>query len=396
MIATSRETATSPGEKRPPPLAGIRVIDLTQVYNGPYATYMMARNGAEVIKIEPPGGEHLRKRAGGSALPFAMLNGNKRSVMLDLKTQEAVAAVLKLVETADVLVENFTPGVMGRLGLGWEVLRARNPRLIYACSSGYGIDGPYRDYPAMDLSVQAMSGIMGITGFPEQPPVKAGATMCDFIAGTHVYAGVMTALFERERSGLGQMVEIAMLETAYFTLASNLGTLFRTDGTSREIGRTGNRHGGMSICPYNVYPASDGFIAILCSNDKHFFALMKALELPELGEDPRFALNKDRVAAMEVVDAAIAARTAQLTKAELFERIMRHRVPSAPVRSLAEVMNDPHLHARGALRWLDHPEHGRLVIAESPLRLHGNERAAYFPSVPLGTDTAWGLRGGVG
>ena len=372
-------------DKRPPPLAGIKVIDLTQVYNGPYATYMMARNGAEVIKIEPPGGEHLRKRAGGSALPFAMLNGNKRSMVLDLKTPEAVAAVLKLAETADVLVENFTPGVMARLGMGWDVLRARNPRLIYACSSGYGIDGPYRDYPAMDLSVQAMSGIMGITGFPDQPPVKAGATMCDFIAGTHVYAGVMTALFERTRSGLGQMVEIAMLEAVYFTLTSNLGTLFGPG--AREIGRTGNRHGGMSICPYNVYPASDGFIAILCSNDKHFASLMRALELPELGDDPRFQLNKDRVAEMDFIDATIAARTAQLTKADLFARIMHHHVPSAPVRTLAEVVNDPHLHERGALRWLDHPQHGRLVIAESPLRLHGNTRPDYVPSVPLGQDT---------
>ncbi len=372
-------------QKRPPPLAGIRVVDLTQVYNGPYATYMMARNGAEVIKIEPPGGEHLRKRAGGSPLPFAMLNGNKRSMVLDLKTQEGVDAVLRLADTADVLVENFTPGVMGRLGLGYEVLRARNPRLIYACSSGYGIDGPYRDYPAMDLSVQAMGGIMGITGFPDQPPVKAGATLCDFLAGTHVYAAVATALFERERSGQGQMVEIAMLEAVYFTLTSNLGAMFGDGG--REIGRTGNRHGGLAICPYNVYPTADGFIAILCSNDRHFASLMQALELKELGDDPKWALNKARVAEMDHVDETIARRTAQFPKAELFARLMQHHVPSAPVRTLNEVANDPHLHARGALRWIDHPLHGRIVVADSPLRMHGNARPDYAPSVELGQDT---------
>lgn len=372
--------------RRRPPLEGIRVIDLTQVYNGPYATYMMARNGAEVIKIEPPGGEHLRKRAGGSALPFAMLNGNKRSMVLDLKTPEAVAAVIKLAETADVIVENFTPGVMARLGLGCDVLRARNPRLIYACSSGYGIDGPYRDYPAMDLSIQAMSGIMANTGFPDGPPVKSGSTACDFIAGTHVYAAVMTALFERERSGLGQMVEIAMLEAAYFTLTSNLGAMFR-EGGGGEIGRTGNRHGGMSISPYNVYPAADGFVAILCSNDKHFASLLRALEMDGLAAETRFALNKNRVAEMDHIDATIGARTAHFTKAELFARLMRYHIPSAPVRTLSEVVDDAHLHARGALRWLDHPEHGRLVIAESPLRLHGNERAVYRESVPLGQDT---------
>ena len=379
-------TSAAAEPKRPPPLAGIKVIDLTQVYNGPYATYLMARNGAEVIKIEPPGGEHLRKRAGGSPLPFAMLNGNKRSMVLDLKTPKAIAAVLKLAETADVVVENFTPGVMARLGLGYEVLRARNPRLIYACSSGYGIDGPYRDYPAMDLSIQAMSGIMGVTGFPDGPPVKSGSTACDFIAGTHVYGAVMTALFERERSGLGQMVEIAMLEAAYFTLTSNLGALF-SEGGGPPMGRTGNRHGGMSICPYNVYPASDGFIAILCSNDKHFASLMRALEMPELGDDPHYALNKHRVADMDKIDALIAARTVQFDKAELFARIMRHHVPSAPVRALREVIDDPHLHARGALKWLDHPEHGRIVLAESPLRMHGNEQPPYRPSVALGSDT---------
>jgi formyl-CoA transferase len=176
-----------------------------------------------------------------------------------------------------------------------------------------------------------------------------------------------------------------MLEAVYFTLTSNLGTLFGEG--AREIGRTGNRHGGLAICPYNVYPAADGFIAILCSNDKHFAALMQALELPELGNDPKFALNKARVAEMDFIDATIAARTAQLSKAELFERIMRAHVPSAPVRTLSEVVNDPHLHARGALRWVEHPQHGRLVISESPLRMHGNARPEYTPSVPLGQDT---------
>ena len=385
--------------RRKPPLDGVRVIDLTQVYNGPYATYLMARNGADVIKIEPPGGEHLRKRAGGSALPFAMLNGNKRSMELDLKTAAGVAAVRKLVASADVVVENFTPGVMARLGLGWEVLRQANPRLIYACSSGYGLEGPYRDYPAMDLSIQAMSGMMENTGFPDGPPVKSGSTACDFIAGTHVYAAVMTALYERERSGAGQMVEVAMLDAAYFTLTSNLGALFRPGGG--EIGRTGNRHGGMSICPYNVYPAADGFIALLCSNDKQFFSLAGVLGLTELSENARFAMNKDRVLAMDEVDGMIAARTVQFNKAELFALMMRAHVPSAPVRTLTEVVNDPHLHQRGALSWVEHPEHGRLAIADSPIRMHGNTRPPYRPSVPLGSDTEsvlaeLGLRAGDG
>ena len=368
--------------KRPPPLAGLRVVDLTQIYAGPYATYLMARAGADVVKVEPPAGETMRQQRGGTGLPFAMLNGNKSFVSLDLKSEDGRTALLALADRADVLCENFTPGVMDRLGLGWDVLRARNRRLIYACSSGYGLDGPYRDYPAMDITVQAMAGILGATGFPETPPVKAGGAICDFSAGIHLYAGVVTALLERERSGLGQLVEVSMLESAYFTLTSNLGSLFRSGG-GVELGRTGNRHGGMSICPYNVYPASDGFIAIICTNDRQAMALAEALDVAAL----RAAVtNPERVARMEAIDAAIGARTATRTKAALFELLNANHIPSAPVRTLTEAVNDPHLHARGALRWIDHPEYGRIVVAESPIKLHGTERPEYAPSAPVGCD----------
>ena len=167
------------------PLEGVTVIDLSQIYNGPYATFLMATSGATVIKVEPPGGESLRRRGsvGGAALPFAMLNGCKRTVVLNLKTPEGKDALRELVRTGDVLVENFAPGVMERLGLGAAALQTINPRLIYAQSSGFGSSGPYRDYPAMDLTVQAFAGVMSITGFPDRPPVKAGPALCDFFAG---------------------------------------------------------------------------------------------------------------------------------------------------------------------------------------------------------------------
>ncbi len=215
------------------PLDGVTVIDLSQIYNGPYATFMMAMAGAEVIKIEPPGGEHLRRRSavGGAALPFAMLNGSKRSVVLDLKTEAGRDALLDLVAQADVVVENFAPGTMDRLEVGWARLQAVNPRLIYAASSGYGSTGPNRDYPAMDLTVQAMSGIMSVTGFPDRPPVKAGPALCDFFAGTHLYGAIVTALYERERTGRGRRVEVAMQEAVYASLSSNLGLYFDTGDT---------------------------------------------------------------------------------------------------------------------------------------------------------------------
>jgi CoA:oxalate CoA-transferase len=186
------------------PMQDLVVIDLTQIYNGPYATYLMALAGATVIKVEPPGGESLRRRGavGGAGLPFAMLNGCKQSIMLDLKTEEGKQALKALAAKADVLVENFSPGAMDRLGLGDAVLQALNPRLIYASSSGYGRNGPYAKYPAMDLTIQAMSGAVEVTGFPDNPPVKAGPAIADFFAGIHLYGAIATALFERERSGV--------------------------------------------------------------------------------------------------------------------------------------------------------------------------------------------------
>src|SRR5437763_9169299 len=242
----------------PYPLAGVTVIDLSQIYNGADATFLGAQAGADGIKVEPKGGEHLRRRGvvGGAALPFAMLNANKRSVSLDLKNPQGRDLLTEMVRRADVLVENFAPGVMERLGLGVEPMHAINPRLVYAQSSGYGQDGLYRDYPAMDLTVQAMSGVMGITGFADREPVKAGPALCDFFAGVHLYGGIVTALYDRERTGRGRTVEVAMLDPVYASLSSQLGMCFGQGW--QEAGRTGNRHGGLAESPYNVYPASDG------------------------------------------------------------------------------------------------------------------------------------------
>jgi CoA:oxalate CoA-transferase len=387
-IASPFSAAVSGEAQRSPPLTGVRVIDLTQIYNGPYATFLMAVGGAEVIKVEPPAGEHLRKRdaAGGAALPFAMLNANKRSLVLDLKTAAGREALLALVDKADVLVENYTPGVMARLGLGWEVLRARNPRLIYAASSGYGLDGPYRDYPAMDLTIQAMSGLMSVTGFPGQPPLKAGAAVCDFFAGIHLYGAILTALYERERSGTGQLVEISMLEAIYVSLTSNLGPVLDR-GEQAPVGATGNRHGGLSICPYNVYPTSDGFIAIICNNDTHWRALATALAMGAFAANPAYADMKGRVQAMETIDAEIGRITGAMARDALFARLIEHRVPCAPVRTLDEVITDPHLHGRGALQWIDHPQFGRLVVPTGALRLHGSPAAPYRPSPALGEES---------
>ena len=369
------------------PLDGVTVIDLSQIYNGPYATFLLATAGAAVIKIEPPGGESLRRRGvvGGAALPFAMLNGCKQSLMLNLKSEAGKTILRDLVRTADVLVENFAPGVMQRLGLGADTLQAINPRLIYAQSSGFGSTGPYRDYPAMDLTVQAMAGVMSITGFPDRPPVKAGPALCDFFAGVHLYGAITTALYEREKTGVGRQVEVAMLDAVYPSLSSSLGMHFGTGGDVPP--RTGNRHGGLAEAPYNVYPASDGYIAIICVGDTHWRSLLAAMQRQDLGDDPRFASLGDRVAHIDAVDALVGDWTQTQSKEALFAHLMAHRVPCAPVRSLDEVVHDPHMHERGSLQWQDHPELGRIVVQHSPLRFAGNEPCELVPSRPLAADT---------
>lgn len=372
----------------PLPLASLTVIDLGQIYNGSYATFLMAMAGARVIKIEPKEGEHLRRRAsvGGAALPFAMLNSGKLSVTLNLKSSRGLELLFDMIRRGDVLLENFAPGTTDRLGFGWDVVHEINPRIVYASSSGYGLSGPYRDYPAMDLTVQAMAGVMSITGYADRPPVKAGPAICDFFGGVHLYGAVMTALYERERTGVGRLVEVSMQEAVYASLASNLGLYFGSDG---EVPlRTGNRHGGLAESPYNVYPTSDGYIAIICVGETHWKSLVRAMARPELLDDPRFGSLKARVQNMEAVDELVSAFTAQFTKDALFALLLENRVPCAPVRDLNEVVHDPHLHARGALAWVDHPDLGRVPLPRSPMRYHGSHNPDIVPSRRLGADNA--------
>ncbi len=373
------------------PLQGVVVVDLTQIYNGPYATYLLALAGAKVIKIEPPGGESLRRRGvvGGAALPFAMLNGAKKSLCLDLKSELGKRALLDLVAGADVLVENFAPGAMDRLGLGYDYLKTLNPRLIYAASSGYGSTGPYRKYPAMDLTVQAISGVMETTGFPDRPPVKAGPAICDFFAGIHLHAAVLTALYDRERTGEARRVEVAMQDAVFASLGSSFGLWWGSQGSQGKNdlpARTGNRHGGMAEAPYNVYPAADGWVAIICVGELHWKKLTTVMDRPELPADPRFADLKSRVANVDAVDEAVSSWTRTRTKKAIFEELIANGVPCAPVRNLDEVVHDQNMHERGALQYQDHPEYGRIIVQQTPIRFDGLEPMTIPPSHKLGED----------
>jgi CoA:oxalate CoA-transferase len=366
------------------PLAGITVLDFGQIFQGPYATLLMAKAGANVIKIEPPHGEPARRRAapGKSAtLPVAMLNSNKRAITLNLKSERGRALLQQMVTRADVLLENFSPGTMDDLGIGYAVLKEINPRVVYATGSGFGITGPDRNTLAMDFTIQAQSGIMSVTGFPDGPPVKAGPTLVDFMGGIHLYAAVVTALFQREHTGVGQLVEVAMQETVYSSLASSMEYHVRTG----EIPpRTGNRQSALSSAPYNAFPTADGWVAVHVVTEVHWQNLLKAMGREDLADDPRFATNAARVDNLEATDEIVTAWTSTKDKKEVCAAASRYRIPCAPVRNVQEVMNDPHMHGRGMLERIDHPELGRIVVPTTPLRLHGADKVATVPSPTVG------------
>lgn len=359
------------------------ILEMAHIYNGPYCGLLFAHLGAEVIKVEPLAGERLRSRARGDRDPheFVMLNSNKKSVALDLKSKEGKEVFLRLLDKADVLIENYAPGTLDRLGLGPESLLERNPRLVVASGKGYGTSGPYATMPAMDLTVQAMSGAISTTGFPDGAPVKTGPAFTDFSGGIHLFGGAMAALYDREKTGKGQVVEVSMHDTIYPMLTSALSMLYNYPDTVLPE-RTGNRHSGLGIAPYNVYRARDGWLAIICSSDRHWTRLAEALGIQEAVDDPRFADPVLRSENMDALDAIITAATSELTRDEISAKLNIAGVPYAPVKTLREVDSDPHLIERGMIQYVEHPENGRVPVVGNPLRMSGACESPKFTPAP--------------
>jgi crotonobetainyl-CoA:carnitine CoA-transferase CaiB-like acyl-CoA transferase len=353
-------------ETRAQPLENVTVIDLGQIYQGAYTSFLLAMAGADVIKVEPVGGERLR---GGTQKPptmaFAMLNSNKRAVTLDLKQPRGRELLKELARRGDVLVENYAPGVLDRLGVGGEVLRSENPRLVYATATGFGITGPDRDTLAMDHTVQAMGGMMSVTGEPGGPPLRAGGAVADILGGVHLYAAIATALVDRARTGLGSTVEVSMQESMFFSFASAYTNYHHT---RRTPGPVGNGALGLPMSPYDVYPTSDGHLAIICVTDEHWQRLAAEMGRPELGKDPRFVDRRSRARNAAEVTTLVGAWARGRTREEAWQAMRAARVPAAPVRDLVEVLEDPHMHERGMLQHVEHRELGPVVLPHSPLR----------------------------
>ena len=369
----------------PRPLDDVRVLDLGQVYNGPYCGLLLAEQGADVIKIEPPGGEIVRRKAispGGASYSFLMLNAGKQGMALDLKQPRGRELFLKLVARSDVVLENFRDGsVMQGLGLGWDVLSQANPRIILASGRGYRNGSVYQQFGAMDFTVQAISGHMSITGFPDQPPVKAGATLCDMLGSVHLFGAILLALRERERSGRGRPVEVPMLDATFPALMAYSSPYLEK---GLDVGRTGNRHSVPGSSPYGIYPTTDGWVAIMCVTDAHWRAFCAAIGDDVLAGDATLGTGPDRAARRDEIDVRVRVWSAQRSRNEAIATLAGASIPCAPVRTLAEAVDDPYNEEQGLLRRVTYDGWGEVRVLGSPIQLRdpGSSAADLPPPTP--------------
>jgi formyl-CoA transferase len=356
----------------PKALEGIRVLDLTQYEAGPSCTQMLAWLGADVIKIEPPGGEPgrtaLSDKRGEDAWFFLLLNSCKKGVTLNLKTPRGRAIFEELAKTADVVVENMGPGAMDRLGLGYEALRSLNPRIISASVKGFGSTGPYADYKSFEWIAQAMAGAMSMTGSPDGPPTRAIGGLADTGAGLHTAIGILAAIIQRQATGLGQQIEVAQQEAVVNLLRIHLR---ETYVSGKPAPRQGNR--SSVAAPSNIYRCRpfgpNDYVFIHCATVEMWKSLTKIVGRPELGDDPRYADRRDRVEFVEEIDGMIEAWTEQRTKHEVLEIVAGAGVPCGAVLDSAEVLSDPHLKARGMITELEHPRRGKYPMPANPVRM---------------------------
>ena len=371
--------ATSPADM--PPLDGFRVLDLTRVLSGPYASMLLADLGAEVIKVERPGsGDDTRSWgppfSGGMSTYFAAVNRGKRSVVIDLQSERGRDLLGELASKVDVVIENFRPGVIERLGLGYDAVAERNPGVIYASINGFGATGPRAEEAGTEVIVEAETGLMAMMGTPDGPPVRFGIAMVDIATGIALVSGVLAAALQRERTGRGRRLEFPLYAMAFSCLATVVASA-SVDRASQE-GRWGSGH--PSIVPYSAFPARDGFVVLGAINELMWERLCEAFGLDALRSDPRAAGNEARVHNRAFVEDAIAAVIAPLTASEVTERLKRANVLVAPVRTAAEAVTDPQVAALGLVDELDGIRFTRTPLAQF-------NRAPLAPAPPLGQDS---------
>jgi crotonobetainyl-CoA:carnitine CoA-transferase CaiB-like acyl-CoA transferase len=368
------------------PLEGVRVLDLTRVLAGPFATLLLADLGAEVWKVEHPAqGDETRQippLANGESHYFASINRNKKSVAVDLKDPRGRELALGLAARADVVVENFRPKVSERLGLSYDQLRAENPRLVYCSISAFGQTGPWADRTAFDVSIQALSGLMSLTGEPGGAPVRAGLPMADLTAGLMGVVGILSALVERDKSGLGQYVDTSMLDSMVGMLTYLAGRWFMT---GEEVSRVGSGH--PSAVPYGAYPTADGHIVLATLYESYWPVLCRAVGRPDLADDPELATNEQRLARRAEVDAELSSTLTTRTTAAWEEVFGALDLPTAPILSVGEVLSHPQVTARGLVHHVDHPRLGHTGVVGPTVTFSRSAAPEPVPAPLLGQDT---------
>ncbi|KAF9193805.1 hypothetical protein BGZ51_002128 [Haplosporangium sp. Z 767] len=396
----SRETPRAKPE--PGPLNGIQVLDLTRVLAGPYCTQLLGDLGAEVIKVENPnGGDDTRawgppfaKNMDGSETEsayFLSVNRNKKSITVNFRSEAGKQLIYDLVKKVDVLVENYIPGKLAEMGLGYEHLSALNPRLVYASITGYGQTGPYASRPGYDVMIEAEAGLMYITGEEHGPPVKVGVAVTDLTTGLYAHGGILAALFARNRTGRGQHVDCSLLESQVATLA-NIGSSYLIAG--KEAKRMGTGH--PSIVPYQVLPTRDSHIMIGAGNDSQFRTLCKILQLDSLAENPLYKTNRDRVANREELIQTMTNRLRSENNAFWLNALDGRGVPFAPINNIEQTFQHPQVLARGMVHEIEHPKAGKIKVAGTPVKYSHTKPSIRTPPPLLGQHTEEVLRSVLG
>ncbi|HKB12971.1 MAG TPA: CaiB/BaiF CoA-transferase family protein [Vicinamibacterales bacterium] len=369
------------------PLDGIRVVDLTRVVAGPFATMMLGDMGAEVLKIEEPAhGDDSRGWGpfiNGVGAFYYELNRNKKSVALDLKTPAGAGALRRLIETADVLIENFRPGSLGELGFDYAAASALNPRLIYCSIAGYGQTGPHAQLPGYDAVIQGEAGIMEMTGFRDGAPTRVGVAITDYLAGLYAVQGILLALHERATSGRGQHVDIALFDAMLSVMRLPHSVLV---ATGEDPIRTGNDH--LTIVPYEPLRARDGLLIVAVANPRLWARFCEAIERPELRDDPRFRTNSDRMANRDALKRELELHFARWTVDELTMRLERCSVPCGRVRSMREAVEHPQVEPRAMIARQTHPTLGPVRTLGPVIKLSRTPAEVTLPPPALGEHTA--------
>ena len=367
-------------------LAGIRILDLTRVMAGPYCTAMLADVGAEVIKLEMPDrgddARHLGHMQDGISTCFLMLNRGKKSLTLNLKSDEGVDILGRLIAESDVLVENFRPGVMARLGLDYERAKAINSKLIYASITGFGQESPLAEKPAYDLMIQAMSGLMSLTGFPDGPPTAVGESVADVCSGMFTAWGIMVALHNREKTGEGCMIDTSMLDSLYAMSLTGLSQLLYSGDNPRRVG---NRH--PQTYPVDAFETKDGYVTMVVTTEKIFAGLAEGLGCPEICDDPKFSDNRARNLHEKELKGVIEDWTRQYSSDEVVDHLAQKGVPVAPLWSLEQVASSEHIAARGMTVTGHHPILGDMPLVPQPLQFSGQTNRISGPPPELGEHT---------